>query len=252
MTMAAEDEKETEKSAKSPRDWDTVYREMLDSFALLAKHAFDLGDTKRLLQVLYFYLANDTLPPKWARDELCDFYDAEGLDVQSWDDVFGEPSGKKTKRQRKEEIAYWEGKRLHRRYGYKIADDSDLFPELGKVLGLSAGMAKEYYYGHKQRLAKRRKELKLHESALKNSQRKTKADFLLIGKAKQADRLNEAIEDLHNEIKARISGKTPEQVADDLLLAGKAFSIDMVKRTSEKSAPKTRINKPAGGGRQSS
>ena len=233
-------------TAARPRDWDTVYQEMLDLFASAAKNAFDLGDKKRLIQVLYFYLANGTLPPFWARDELCAAYDAEGIDVQSWDDVFGEPPGKRTKRQRKEEVAYYEGNRLHRRCGYKIADDSDLFPELGKILGLSAGMAKEYYYGHKKRLARRNRAL--HALAYNNT-----ADLPWIHKARRAGLLNEAIEDVHNEIAVRVSGKTPQQIADDLLLASKALktiSIDAVKRTSGKSAPKPRINKPVGGRRR--
>ena len=93
-----------------------------------------MGNTKSLFKVLYFHLANGTLPPEWARDALCEAYDAEGFDVQSWDEIFGEPPGRKTKRQRKEAEAYFEGQRLHRRYGHKITDDSDLFPELGKIL----------------------------------------------------------------------------------------------------------------------
>jgi hypothetical protein len=254
MTMVVEDEKSTDEIACIV---DTMYQKALDIFTRSAKVAVELGDSKRLMQVLYFHLANDTLPPEWARDELCAAYDAEGLDVQSWDDVFGKPPGGKTKRQVKEEIAYFEGKRLHGRAGHKIADDSDLFPELGKILGVSAGMAKEYYYGYKKRRGAKRGE-GFHGLVLQNVRRKNKAGLtkehsLLLRKALRVDRLIEASKDVCDENIARISGKTTEQIADDLLLASKAHRalyIDIRKRTYGKSVAKTRINKSVGSARR--
>jgi hypothetical protein len=226
---------------------DMVLHAMLDTFASSAESAFELGDTTVLIQVLRLYLDNNRLPPKWARDELREACDA---DVQSWHEVLGEHPGKKSKRQLKEEEAYREGEILRKQLGYKRADDSDLFPELGKILGLSAGMAKEYYYGQSNRSTKwwLKKFSEIDARLPTRRKRGNEEDLLFIRKRRQLELLAVMTENVQNEVKIRLqiaddilqearSGKPPQQIVEETLQKRKK------KCASGKTATKIRINK---------
>jgi hypothetical protein len=172
-----------------------------------------LGDQEKLIEVLCFCLANNTLPPKWAREEL---YKACNADAKSWDDVFGVHPGKRSKRNLKEERAYREGERL-REQGYKISDDS-LFPALGKVLGVSSGTAKDHYYGH----AKKHADMLAAIAAEVGTEKD-----IVLHRLSKIELLNSIIEHMIDDVKARI------QLYKDFI----------AETASEKPTPKIRINK---------
>jgi hypothetical protein len=197
----------------------------LDNFAAVAKFAFYLGTKKALPLVLRTYLGWGMLPPKWAQEELVNAYSA---DVKSWDDVFGKRS--KDKRSRTGEKAYREGEKLRKQHGYKRSDDSPLFPELGKILGVSGSRAKDYYYSKAKKEAD---DILAVAEELQLPEDKADRDPLVVifhQTNMLIQKTNSALQKLEN--------------------FRRVFEASVRNNTSEKSASKPRINKSAGGGRR--
>jgi transcriptional regulator with XRE-family HTH domain len=154
--MTSGDEKELPAGWELPpaKNWeealhhaDITRKRALDNFTAVAEMAFRNGDKKALPLILIIYLGWRLLPPRWAIEEIMKALNPDtNPDIRSWDDIFGKPFVSKDKKSLMGEKAYREGERLRKQHGYKRADDSDLFPELGKVLGVSANTAKRYYY----------------------------------------------------------------------------------------------------------
>jgi hypothetical protein len=103
-----------------------------------ARQKFEAGDNTVILKWMFFCTANHIQPPEWLALAFC-IRACSPEEFETWDDAFGPPMPKGTKRARREEIKNQIplALKVHELKAKGVKGDRALFEQAAKELGLA-------------------------------------------------------------------------------------------------------------------
>jgi hypothetical protein len=129
-------------------------RDLLEPIFMVARSYFEDGEKDALLFAIVFAARNDVPLPRWAAEAyLVIWQRAREGEIKSWDEVFGKPWGKGSRRAAplrawRRSLQVWRRIKQLSEAGEPITDD--LFARVGVELGMSRPVVNRTYYKMKK------------------------------------------------------------------------------------------------------